>query len=330
FPKKKGAGAGASPLPPSARFSFPPCLPRAALPRKQTAYCDPRVLLLRPKSPQSLPLSSPSYSSWIAWRPATNSPRSTSPRRYATPCSSPFPSSTSARKVFDVFIRPNRALQEKDKLVAEVMRYALFKTHQNSGCPIKREELTQIITKNYRQRALPALVIKEAGDRLAATFGYEMRELQRTRATSTRSGRPSSQQPSNQDAKSYVLVSKLDPEVYSKYVEDTERAHVSGFAFVVISIVHVAGGKISEEDLWRQLKRLGLNETDENHPVLGNNKQALELLVQQRYLLKEKIAGPEGHSMVYELAERALDESISSKLKEYISQVVGVSTATAE
>lgn len=102
------------------------------------------------------------------------------------------------------------------------------------------------------------------------------------------------------------------------------------------------------EDLWRQLKRLGLNETDENHPVLGNNKQALELLVQQRllvlsgraaewislatfaffdlvslprYLLKEKIAGPEGHSMVYELAERALDESISSKLKEYISQV---------
>jgi hypothetical protein len=74
------------------------------------------------------------------------------------------------------------------------MRYALFKTHQTSGCPIKREELTQIITKNYRQRALPALVIKEAGDRLAATFGYEMRELQRTRAPSNRSGRTSSQQ----------------------------------------------------------------------------------------------------------------------------------------
>jgi hypothetical protein len=48
------------------------------------------------------------------------------------------------------------------------------------------------------------------------------------------------------DAKSYVLVSKLDPEVYSKYVEDKERAHLSGFAFVVISIVHVAGGKITE------------------------------------------------------------------------------------
>jgi hypothetical protein len=39
------------------------------------------------------------------------------------------------------------------------------------------------------------------------------------------------------------------------------------------------------EDLWHQLKRLGLNENDENHPLLGNNKQALELLVQQRLVV---------------------------------------------
>nr|CAB3451937.1 unnamed protein product [Digitaria exilis]CAB3455692.1 unnamed protein product [Digitaria exilis] len=188
--------------------------------------------------------------------------------------------------------------EEKDKLVAEVMRYMLFKTHQTSGCPIKREELTGIVTKNYRQRALPTLVIKEARDRLAATFGYEMRELQRSRDPSTRSGRPS-QQPSSVDAKSYVLISQLDPEVYSKYVEDKEAAPLTGFSFT----------------------RLGLHETDENHPVLGNNKQALELLVQQRYLLKEKLAGPEGHVMMYELAERALDENISGKIKDDISQV---------
>ena len=84
--------------------------------------------------------------------------------------------------------------QEKDKLVAEVMRYVLFKTHQTSGCPIKREELTRIVTKNYHQRALPTLVINEARERLAATFGYEMRELQRTRAPSTHTGRPSQAQ----------------------------------------------------------------------------------------------------------------------------------------
>jgi hypothetical protein len=37
--------------------------------------------------------------------------------------------------------------------------------------------------------------------------------------------------------------------------------------------------------------------------------------------MKEKVAGPEGHAMMYELAERALDESISGKLKDCISQV---------
>ncbi|RLM65047.1 melanoma-associated antigen 1-like isoform X1 [Panicum miliaceum] len=199
------------------------------------------------------------------------------------------------------------------------MRYVLFKTHQTSGCPIKREELTGIVTKNYRQRALPALVINEARDRLAATFGYEMRELQRTRAPSTRSGRASQPQP-NAEAKSYVLVSQLDPEVYSKYVENKESAPLSGFSFAVISLIHLAGGKSSEENLWHQLKRLGLKENNENHPLLGNNKQALELLVQQRYLLKDKLAGPEGHVVMYELAERALDESISGKLKDHISQ----------
>jgi hypothetical protein len=187
--------------------------------------------------------------------------------------------------VFDVLSdRPRPAVpQEKDKLVAEVMRYMLFKSHQTSGCPIKREELTSVVTKNYRQRALPTLVINEARDRLAATFGYEMRELQRTRAPSARPGRPS--QPLREprplflnpsildlsaissafvgsrltsgflwggmcsayaEAKSYILVSQLDNEVFSKYVEDKEAAPLSGFAFTVISVIHLAGGKISE------------------------------------------------------------------------------------
>jgi len=50
----------------------------------------------------------------------------------------------------------------------------------------------------------------------------------------------------NVEAKSYVLVSNLDPEVYSKYVEDKGATHLSGFAFAVISTIHLAGGKMSE------------------------------------------------------------------------------------
>lgn len=77
--------------------------------------------------------------------------------------------------------------------MAEVIRYVLFKTQQNGGCPIKREELTQLIAKNYRQRALPTIIIKEARDKLSSIFGYEMRELQRARPSSANQGHASQQ-----------------------------------------------------------------------------------------------------------------------------------------
>ncbi|KAK8466069.1 hypothetical protein PHAVU_009G253100 [Phaseolus vulgaris] len=209
--------------------------------------------------------------------------------------------------------------EEKDKLVGEVIRYMLFKTYHNSGCPIKREELTQIVTKNYHQRNLPTFVINEAKDELSKVFGYEMKELQRAHPSSKAQTRLSQQ--SGADSKSYTLTSQLPPNVYEKYVVDEKTAHLSGFTFVIISIVHLAGGKIPEENLWSQLRRMGLDENEGSHPVLGNVKQALELLVQQRYLQKDKVNGPEGSTVYYELAERALDAPMSDRVKEHISQI---------
>ena len=40
-----------------------------------------------------------------------------------------------------------------------------------------------------------------------------------------------------------------------------------------------------------------------------------------RYLQKEKTNGPEGNTLFYELAERALDGQISERIKDYVSQV---------
>ncbi|KAG4949137.1 hypothetical protein JHK82_042333 [Glycine max] len=382
--------------------------------------------------------------------------------------------------------------EEKDKLVGELIRYMLFKTHQNSGCPIKREELTQLVTKNYHQRNLPTFVINEAKEKLSFVFGYEMRELQRAHPSSKAQTRSSQQRPvtaflnckqiwicfysmnclttkvlncgwgfvafldiadncdhhcvvgeirGNQswftyynvlvssfmemshqcqdlmmlppaatcvaalappdetglrrdcvipssgnlmttnraanrmrleildsevpyrlvepirrhnfdvrdralyiavqprgpatqllfsgvaDSKSYILISQLPPNVYEKYVVDVNTAHLSGFTFVIISIVYLAGGKIPEENLWSQMRRMGLGETEASHPVLGNVKQALELLVQQRYLQKDKVNGPEGNTVYYELAERALDGPMNDRVKEYISQIVQDNTS---
>lgn len=218
--------------------------------------------------------------------------------------------------------------EEKDRLVAEVIRYILFKTHQSSGCPVKREELTQIVTKNYRQRALPAAVIDKAKEKLASIFGYDLKELQRTRPPAKNQTRSS--QLSAADMRSYIVISQLPSNVYQKHVEDISTAHLTGFTFVIISVVHLAGGKISEENLWHHMRRMGLQEADENHPALGNVKVSLEALVQQRYLQKDKVSGPEGTTVMYELAERALDGEVSQKIKEYISQIVNRDLGTVE
>ncbi|KAG5538668.1 hypothetical protein RHGRI_019286 [Rhododendron griersonianum] len=279
------------------------------------------------------------------------------------------PGGTSSMKSYrmataeDDFSQFDISTEEKDRLVAEVIRYVLFKTQQNSGCPIKRDELTQLVTKNHRQRALPGYVINVAKEKLLNTFGYEMRELQRSRS-STNQGRASQQTGNDKeakegplkssekltlakvlldlwfwwlvelssapDSKSYVIISHLPADVYKKYIEDANSSHLTGFTFVVISVVYLAGGKITEENLWHHLRRLGLSENDEGHPTLGNIKQALEGLVQQRYLQKEKSNGPEGNTLVYELAERALDGPISERIKEYISQFVQKDAAPAD
>lgn len=214
--------------------------------------------------------------------------------------------------------------EEGDKLVAEVIRYVLFKSHQNSGCPIKRDELTQVVTKNYPNRSLPAFVLNKAFDKLSTIFGYDVKELQRVRPSSTNQARASQ---SSGDAKSYIITSQLEPQVYKKHIEDETKSHLTGFAFVAIGIVHLAGGKITEETLWHHLGRLGMAPDDERHTDFGSTKQAVETLVQQRYLQKDKSNGPEGLTLYYELAERGLNATNSSSFKDCISQIVNTATA---
>jgi hypothetical protein len=58
---------------------------------------------------------------------------------------------------------------------------------------------------------------------------------------------------------------------------------------------------------------------------IGNtlsSKSLSSLFLFSRYLQKDKISGPEGNTLVYELAERALDGPVNERVKEYISQVL--------
>ncbi|XP_057865976.2 uncharacterized protein LOC131073519 [Cryptomeria japonica] len=228
----------------------------------------------------------------------------------------------------DISSQVNVSAEERDKLVAEMMRFMLFKNHQHPGVPVRREELTQIVTKNYRQRNLPNLVINQAQKKFASIFGYEMKELQRSRSSKDNLARGSQQ--STTEVKSYVLKSMLKEELRTRFVEDKDSSQLLGLTFVVVGILQLSGGKIPEETLWQHLRRLGLDEHEERHPVFGNVKQAIETITKQRYIQRERLSGPEGDTIVYELAERALDGIVSGKVKESIMQVIKKDITTTE
>eukprot|EP00249_Psilotum_nudum_P010286 c22451_g1_i1 orf=348-974(-) len=200
------------------------------------------------------------------------------------------------------------------------MRYMLFKNYQQPGVPVRREELTQLITKNYKAKNLPNTVIQKAQLKFARIFGYEMREIIRLRHTKGAAGQNSSQGAG--EVKSYVLKSMLSDELRMKFVENQETIAVSSFALLVVCILHICGEKIPEETLWLHLRRLGIKQEEEMHPVFGDIKQCLEALIKQRYIQKEKSSNPEGDTFVYELAEKALDNPVKAKLQGFISQMV--------
>lgn len=210
--------------------------------------------------------------------------------------------------------------EEVDRLIAEVMRYMLFKNYQQFGVPVKREELVQLITKTYKTRNLPNVVIQRAQMKFKNVFGFDMREIIRSRQSKNPRG-PNSSQVAAPEVKCYVLKSTIPDELRAKFVDTQESSVAASLALVIVSIIHICGEKVPEETLWLHLGRLGIKQ-DISHPVFGDIKQCLEAIIKQRYISKEKNSSAEGDSYVYELAEKALDQAVKSKLDAFVSKMV--------
>ena len=82
-------------------------------------------------------------------------------------------------------VHPSRAAshsiasQEKDKLVAEVMRYVLFSQHKD-GAPVQRSKISELITTlspTLKRVNLAGYVIAQAQVKFVKVFGMEMKEL---------------------------------------------------------------------------------------------------------------------------------------------------------
>ena len=71
--------------------------------------------------------------------------------------------------------------EERDKLVAEVMRLMLFSQYRD-GAPRARADISKLVSSHSNARGLTSWIIAQAQVRFMSIFGYEMKELSKTTA----------------------------------------------------------------------------------------------------------------------------------------------------
>ena len=207
--------------------------------------------------------------------------------------------------------------------MAEVMRLMLFSQYRD-GAPVQRAKISQLLSQlcpQLKRINLASYVIAEAQVKFALVFGYEMKELERMQQKKTGSRVLNQSEP----VKEYVLKSMLPAKSRRRWIDQPADLAWRAFIMTVCSLVRISGGQIEEGTLWKHLAALGVRQDDNAHPKFGNTKAALDRLIKQRYLIREKLSvanSADGDSYGLALAERALDEFGQEGVDAFVQKVM--------
>ncbi|GAB4818583.1 hypothetical protein N2152v2_005629 [Parachlorella kessleri] len=200
----------------------------------------------------------------------------------------------------------NVSRQELDGLVRHVMRHVLFLHSEKPGVPVSRAEVTKLVSGSAAQKKhnMTGLVIALAQHKMLEVFGLELKEITKAPQRGAHKGAAAA---AGEGTKHLVLRSAVPPTLLAQAVQDRGEDAVRGFALVLLSLIDLAGGKVTAAELWPMLEELGVRE-EGPHLLLGRPGEVLEQLSRRRYLNVERQQGPDGEVRLYTIAENALDE----------------------
>ena len=213
--------------------------------------------------------------------------------------------------------------EERDALVAEVMRLMLFSQYRD-GAPVPRADISKLVSSHSQARGLTSWIIAQAQVRFMGIFGYEMKELSKTAARKTGAARAAALDA--EPPKVYVLKSALPASARQRWVDRSADHAKRGFCMTVCALVHMSGGTLPEDRLWQHLETMGVRRDDAAHPKLGDARAALARLVKKRYLIREKLHGATdaagGDAYGVALAERARDEIGVDGVEKFVAGIM--------
>ncbi|OTB07303.1 hypothetical protein M426DRAFT_317989 [Hypoxylon sp. CI-4A] len=177
----------------------------------------------------------------------------------------------------------------EDQLVKKLVRYAL--ACEYARIPIKRDGIRdKVLGTNARSFKR---VFEDAQSQLVKVFGMEMVELpvreKRTLREKQKANARKAASQSNQSSRQYILVSTLPPEYKSQPIiapsripSTADEAAYVGFYTMVISLIVLSGGELSDTKLRRYLTRLNASQ---NLPM-DKTDNVLQKMVKQGYVDK--------------------------------------------
>ncbi|CAJ2503901.1 Uu.00g112950.m01.CDS01 [Anthostomella pinea] len=189
----------------------------------------------------------------------------------------------------DVDLKPAAADGTGDQLVKKLVRYAL--ACEYARVPIKRDGIRDKVLGNNARSF--KRVFDAAQDQLQKVFGMEMSELPvREKRTLKEKQKATARKATSQastSSRQYILISSLPREYRaqpiigpSRIPSSSDEAAYVGFYTMVISLIVLTGGELSDVKLRRYLTRLNASQ---NLPV-GKTDDVLQRIVRQGYVDK--------------------------------------------
>ncbi|KAI1079640.1 MAGE-domain-containing protein [Whalleya microplaca] len=215
-----------------------------------------------------------------------------------------------------------------DQLVKKLVRYAL--ACEYARIPIKRDGIRDKVLGNKAKSF--KRVFGGAQEQLQKVFGMKMCELpvkeKRTLKEKQRATARKAASQSVASSRQYILVSTLPPEYKSQSIigpsripSSSEEAAYVGFYTMIISLIVLSGGELSDLKLKRYLTRLNASQ---NLPM-DKTENVLQKIVRQGYVDKvvEKSDGGDDDMVTWCIGSRGKIEVPPQSIAAVVTEVWG-------
>ena len=190
-----------------------------------------------------------------------------------------------------------------ERKASELVQYFLIADQKK--IPIRKLDINNHVLKEHKKHF--TVVLEKAREMLLSVFGSELLELD-----DKMKGR-------------YILVNKKHEGVRSNLdmMCSEEEAIKLGLLFNILAIIYMNGDIISDTELWKTLRKLGID-LDCRHEIFGDVKKlVLDEFVKQAYLEYVKQSNSDPPSYHFHWGQRAKRELQKKDVLVHVSKIYG-------